>query len=82
MWFSKKYLNPTAEFWDEAEREIHTIKSGPENLQEWHDAIISAWTRMSKECIKHLVKSMPQIKKVAFRAKDAVLVCIVMLRCA
>ena len=49
-------LNPIQLFWDGIEREIHSIEVLRENLQELHDAIMSAWTGISKKGL-HLLKS-------------------------
>ncbi len=39
------------------------------NLQQQRDAIMSIWTKISKECFQHLVESMPQIIKAVLKAK-------------
>ncbi len=38
------------------------------NLQQQHDAIMSIWTKISKECFQHLVESMPRIIKAVLKA--------------
>ncbi len=39
------------------------------NLQQLHDAIMSIWTKISEECIQHLVESMPRRIKAVLKAK-------------
>ncbi len=39
------------------------------NLQQQRDAIMSIWTKISKECFQPLVESMPQIIKAVLKAK-------------
>ncbi len=41
----------------------------PTNLQQLHDAIMSIWTKISEECFKHLVESMPRRIKAVLKAK-------------
>ncbi len=52
-------LNPIEHLWDVVEREIRIIDVQPTNLQQLCDAIVSIWTKISKECLQHLVESMP-----------------------
>ncbi len=40
----------------------------PTNLQE-RDAIMSKWTKISEECVQHLVESMPRRIKAVLKAK-------------
>ncbi len=54
-------LNPIEHFWDVVEREIHIMDVQPTNLQQLRDAIMSIWTKISEECLQHLVESMPWI---------------------
>ncbi len=56
-------LNPIEHLWDVVEREIGIMDVQPTNLQQLCDAIMSIWTKISKECFQHLVESMPQIIK-------------------
>ncbi len=39
------------------------------NLQQLHDAIKSIWTKISEECLQHLVESMPRRIKAVQKAK-------------
>ncbi len=41
----------------------------PTNLQKLCDAIISIWTKISEECFKHLVESMPRRIKAVLKEK-------------
>ncbi len=41
----------------------------PTNLQQLCDAIMSIWTKISEECVQHLVKSIPRRIKVVLKAK-------------
>ena len=50
------------------ERETHSMKVLLKNLQELLDAIMSTWTRISKEFFHHLVKSMPRRTEAVVRA--------------
>ncbi len=40
-----------------------------ENLQQLCDAIMSIWTKISEECLQHLVESMPRRIKAVLKAK-------------
>ncbi len=51
-------LNPIEHLWDVVEREIHIMDVQPTNLQQLCDAIMSTWTKISEECLQHLVESM------------------------
>ncbi len=62
-------LNPIEHLWDVVEREIHIMDVQPTNLQQLCDAIISIWTKISEECLKHLVESVPQRIKTVLKAK-------------
>jgi transposase len=42
-------LNPTEHVWDEMERTVHNRNVPPSNLQQLHDAIVSAWTNTPVE---------------------------------
>ncbi len=46
--------------WDVVEREIRIMDVQPTNVQQLRDAIMSIWTKISEECFKHLVESMPR----------------------
>ncbi len=50
-------LNPIEHLWDVVEREIHIMDVQPTNLQQLCDAIMSIWTKISEECLQHLVAS-------------------------
>ncbi len=39
--------------------EIRIMDVQPTNLQQLRDAIMSIWTKISEECLQHLVESMP-----------------------
>ncbi len=54
-------LNPIEHFWDVVEREVLIMDVQPTNLQQLRDAIMSIWTKISEECLQHLVESMPWI---------------------
>ncbi len=62
-------LNPIQHLWDVVEREIPIMDVHPTNLQQLRDAIMSIWTKISEECFKHLVESMPRIIKAVLKAK-------------
>ncbi len=62
-------LNPIEHLWDVVEREIHIMDVQPTNLQQLCDAIMSIWTKISEECIQHLVESMPRRIKAVRKAK-------------
>ncbi len=62
-------LNPIEHLWDVVEREIHIMDVQPTNLQQLCDAIMSIWTKISEECIQHLVESMPRRIKAVLKAK-------------
>ncbi len=55
--------------WDVVEREIHIMDLQPTNLQQLRDAIMSTWTKISEECLQHLVESMPWRIKTVLKAK-------------
>ncbi len=59
-------LNPIEHLWDVVEREIHIMDVQPTNL---NDAIMSIWTKISEECLQHLVESMPRRIKAVLKAK-------------
>ncbi len=42
----------------------------PTNLQQLRNAIMLIWTKISEECLQHLVESMPQKIKVVLKAKE------------
>ncbi len=50
-------LNPIEHLWDGVEREIRIMGVQPTNLQQLRDAIMSIWTKISEECLQHLVES-------------------------
>ncbi len=62
-------LNPIEHLWDVVEWEIHIMDVQPTNLQQLCDVIMSIWTKISKECFQHLVKSMPRRIKAVLKAK-------------
>ncbi len=62
-------LNPVEHLWDVVEREIHIMDEQTTNLQQLRDAIMSIWTKISEECFRHFVESMPQIIKAFLKAK-------------
>jgi len=41
------------------ERELRALVVLPTNLHQLQDAILSIWADISKECLQHLVESMP-----------------------
>ncbi len=51
------------------EREIRIMDVQPTNLQQLHDAIMSIWTKISKECFQNLVESMPRRIKAVLKEK-------------
>ncbi len=51
------------------EREIHIMDVHPTNLQQLCDVIMSIWTKISEECLQHLVESMPWRIKEVLKAK-------------
>ncbi len=62
-------LNPIEHLWDVVEREIHIMDVQLTNLQKLRDVIMSIWTKISEECLQHLVKSMPRRIKAVLNAK-------------
>ncbi len=62
-------LNPIEHLWDVVEREIHIMDVQPTNLQQLCDAIVSIWTKISEECLQHLVESMPRRIKAVLKTK-------------
>ncbi len=68
-WPPQPDLNPTEHLWDVVEREIHIMDVQPTNLQQLRDTIMSIWTKISEECIQHLVESMPRRIKAVLKAK-------------
>ncbi len=62
-------LNPIEHLWDVVEREIRIMDVQPTNLQQLRDAIMSIWTKISEECLQHLVESMPRRIKAVLKAK-------------
>ncbi len=63
-------LNPIKHLWDVVEREILIMDVQPTNLQQLRDAVMSIWTKISEECFKHLVESMPRKIKAVPGAKE------------
>ncbi len=57
-------LNPIEHLLDVVEREIHIM-----DVQKLRDAIMSIWTKISEECFKHLVESMPRRIQAVLKAK-------------
>jgi len=62
-------LNPIEHLWDVVERELHALHVHPTNLHQLHDAILSIWANISKECFQHLVESMPCRIKAVLKMK-------------
>uniref|UniRef100_A0A3B3CGX4 Transposase Tc1-like domain-containing protein n=1 Tax=Oryzias melastigma TaxID=30732 RepID=A0A3B3CGX4_ORYME len=62
-------LNPIEHLWDVVEQEIRIMDVQPTNLQQLRDAIMSIWTKLSKECFQYLVESMPGRIKAVLKAK-------------
>ncbi len=62
-------LNPIEHLWDVVEREIRIMDVQPTNLQQLRDAIMSIWTKISEECFRNLVESMPRRIKAVLKAK-------------
>ncbi len=62
-------LNPIEQLWDVVEREIRIMDVQPTNLQQPSDAFMSIWTKISEECLQHLVESMPRRIKAGLMAK-------------
>lgn len=62
-------LNPIQRLWDVFEREICITDVQLTNLRRLHDAVMSIWPTISKECFQRLVESMPQGMKAALKAK-------------
>ncbi len=62
-------LNPIECVWNVVEQEIHIMDVQSTNLQQLHDAVMSIWTKISKECFQHLVESMPWRMKAVLEAK-------------
>ncbi len=63
-------LYPIEHLCDVVEREIHIMDVQPTNLQQLRDAIMSIWTKISEECFKHIVESMPRRTKAVLKAKE------------
>lgn len=57
-------VNPIEHLWN------HSMKVHLDNLQELSDAIMSTWTRISKNTFQHFGESMPQRIKADLRAKE------------
>jgi len=58
-------LNSIEHLWDVVERDLRALDVHPTNLHPLQDAILSIWANISKECLQHLVESMPfRIKAV------------------
>jgi len=62
-------LKPIEHIWDVVERELRALDVHPTNLHHLQDAILSIWANISKECVQHLVKSMPHRIKAVLKAK-------------
>jgi len=62
-------LNPIEHLWDVVERELHALDVHPTNVHQLQDAILSIWADISKECIQHLVESMPHRIKAVLKEK-------------
>ncbi len=55
--------------WDVVEREIRIMDVQPINLQQLRDTFMSIWTKISEECLQHLVESIPRRIKAVLKAK-------------
>ncbi len=62
-------LNLIEHLWDVVEREIYIMDVQSTNLQQLCDAIMSIWTKISEDCLQHLVESMPRRIKAVLKAK-------------
>ncbi len=62
-------LNPIEHLQDVVEREICIMDVQLVNLQQLCDVIMSIWTKISEECLQHLVESMPWRIKAVLKAK-------------
>ncbi len=62
-------LNPIEHLWDVVEREIRIMDVQPTNLQQLCDAIMSIRTKISAECLQHLVESIPRSIKAVLKAE-------------
>ncbi len=62
-------LNPIEHLWDVVEREICIMDVQPTNQQQLCDAIMLIWTKISEECFKNLVESMPCRIKAVLKVK-------------
>uniref|UniRef100_A0A3Q2D6V6 Tc1-like transposase DDE domain-containing protein n=1 Tax=Cyprinodon variegatus TaxID=28743 RepID=A0A3Q2D6V6_CYPVA len=61
-------LNPIERLWDVIEREIRVMDGQPTNLQQLREAVMSGWSRISEECFRHAVESMPQRIEAVLKA--------------
>jgi len=52
------------------EQELHALDVDPTNLHQLQYAILSIWANISKECLQHLVESMPHRIKAVLQAKE------------
>jgi len=62
-------LNPIEHLWDVVEREILIMDVQPTNLQQLCDAIMTIWTKISEQCLQHLVESMTRRIKTVLKRK-------------
>jgi len=62
-------LNPIEHLWDVVEEHLRALDVHPTNLHQLQDAILSIWTKISKECFQHLVESMPRRIKAVLKVK-------------
>lgn len=63
------HLDPMEHLWDVAERESRTMEAKPTDPQQLKDAIVSAWGKISEECFRRVVESMPQRIQAVLKAK-------------
>ncbi len=68
-------LSPIEQLWDVEEREIHIMNVQTTNLQQLRDAINSICTKISEECLQHLVESMPRRIKTVLKANPVLAKC-------
>lgn len=61
--------NPIEHIWDVAEQEIGIIDVQLTNLQQLHAAIMSMWTKISKECFQRLGSVYATKNKTGLKAK-------------
>ncbi len=65
-------LNTIEHLWDVVEREILIMDVQTTNLQQLRNAIMSIWTKISKECFQQLIEYMPWRMKAVLEAKTPI----------